>query len=196
MGVRREMLAAVVEPEDGDGHGVIDGALGLTLAAADEGDALLAAAQQAARADRSEGMLKIGRGSDALERPAGEEPGHGTLKATLIGGTHGFERGRRLPLGLGADLHARGFGLAEAKHRQLQNSILDLGAGGATDDVALLRPDLQQATVALGRGGVVRGGKVKEHLAVFHHHRGGIFGDVAGDEIGNLLRCSARRSSA
>ena len=119
MGVSREMLTAVIEPEDGDGHRVIDGGLGLTLAAADEGDPLLTTTQQAARTDRSEGMFKIGGGGEAFERPTGKELGNGALQRTAISGAHGFQRRGRSPLGLGADLHARGFGLAEAQDREL-----------------------------------------------------------------------------
>ena len=41
VGAGREMLAAVVEPEHGDGHRVVDGGLGLAFAAACHRDALL-----------------------------------------------------------------------------------------------------------------------------------------------------------
>ena len=161
VGAGGEMLAAVVEPEDGDGHGVIDGGLRLALAAADHGDALGSAAQQAARADGPEGVLEIGGGGEAVERPAGKGLGERALQGSLIGGAHGLERRGRAPLGLGADLEARGFGLAEAQDGELEDSVLDLRTGGATHNVGLLRPDLQQAAVALRCSGVMRGGKVE-----------------------------------
>src|SRR5450756_542582 len=76
-------------------------------------------------ADRAERMFEIGGGAEAIESPSRKLRGDGAFERALVGGAHGLERRRRAPLGLGADLQARGLRLAEANCRQLENAVLD-----------------------------------------------------------------------
>ena len=94
----------------------------------------------------------------------------------------GARRSRSPQISSFADLR-----LPEAQHFEFEHAVLRFGAHDPADDVALLRPDLQHAALALGAQRELCRAEVEQHLAVLDDQRRWGIGDdrvqLLGDEL-------------
>ena len=61
------------------------------------------------------------------------------------------------------------------------------GGGDAADEVGFFVPEVERHAVGGGREGVAGGAEIEEDLAVLGEDRGGVLGEIGGEEGGDLL---------
>ncbi len=180
-------FSTVMQPEDAEGEDAVDGSGGFLLIDGDDSPGLLALHEGAARVGWAEGFLEVHGGAEGFWVPVGKAALEDAIEDTQVADAGGLAGAGSAAVFIGGELEGLGFGLAEALGGEAQDSGAHGGGGDATDDVALVRPEVEGAAAMLGGEGVLGEAHVEEDFAVFKQDRGGLFGEEGLEGSGNLL---------
>jgi len=89
---------------------------------------------------------------------------------------------------VGYEFEEFGLGLAEALRAEAEGVVAFGGGKDAADEIGFLRPEMESATVVVGRDGAFGGAEVEEDAAVFEERGFGVGFEESGDGSGDFGR--------
>ena len=176
--------ATVIEPEDAEGEGAVDGVGEFLRANAENGPGGLAFRQNAAGVGGAEAVLEVHGGAEAFRDPAGEVRGEGLFEGAKVAAAGGIARGGGAEVWIGDEGEGLGFGLSEAAGFKPERLAARLDGGDGTDQVFLVGPEMEEAASVVGGDGAVGEAEVEEEAAVFKDGGVGVVGEEVVDGAG------------
>lgn len=181
-----------MEPEDAKGEDGVDGGGGLLWIDGDDGPGFGALDEEAAGVGGAEGFFEVHGGAEGVWLPAGEVAREGALKDAEETGAGGFSGGGGAAVFHGVEsaveLKRLGFGLAEFEGGEAEGFLAWRGGEDATDQIAVVVPEVEGAAVVVCGERVFGVLEIKEGLAIFKDYGGGVGGKIVLKDGGDLCR--------
>jgi len=161
--------AAGVEPKKPAGQCAVYRGLRFLGVHPDHGQRPLSLLQESAQVRWSERAMQVHGGGEAGHGPSGKVALQGTLPAGGICDPRGLPRCGRAPVAIAVEVDLRRSILPHALHLQPERAAFYFCVQHTAHNIALMRPQMQQAFVVLARDGILRLRQVEGNSAVFDH---------------------------
>ena len=157
----------MMQPEDAKGEYAIDGGGSFMLVDGDNSPGLLAFEQRTAGIGRAEGLFEVHGGAEGIGFEVRKMALEDAFERAQITGACSIASGGSAALAIGYELKQLRLRLAETLRAEAECAAAFCRREDASNEVALVGPQVQGAAIVLGGEGVFIGAEVEEDLAIF-----------------------------
>jgi len=176
--------AAVVEPEDAEGEGAVDGGGGFVGADAEDGPGGMAMGEDPAGVGGSEAVFEVHGGAEGVGDEGGEGGGEGLLEGAEVAAAGGIAGGGGAEFGVGDEGKGLRLAMAEAEGFEAEGIAAGLDGGDGADEIFFVGPEVEEAAAVVGGDGALGEAEVEEEAAVFEDGGAGVIGEEGFDGLG------------